>query len=61
MFHTHVASGSFADSFGIAHYNAYACVDFKGDFSGPVEYGPYKINYPDLWGMDIQQHYYSKH
>ncbi|KAK0209677.1 glycosyl hydrolase family 92-domain-containing protein [Armillaria fumosa] len=53
------ASGSFADSFGIARYNAYACVDFQGAFSGPVEYGPYKINYPDLWGTDIQQHYYT--
>ncbi|KAK0440865.1 glycosyl hydrolase family 92-domain-containing protein [Desarmillaria tabescens] len=29
------ASGSFADSFGIDRYKAYACVDFKGDFSGP--------------------------
>lgn len=26
---------------------------------GPSEYGPYKINYPDLWGTDIDQHFYS--
>ncbi|KAF8920528.1 glycoside hydrolase family 92 protein [Mucidula mucida] len=51
--------GSFADSFGIGRFNAYACVDFHGDFDGPSEYGPYKINYPDLWGTDIQQHYYT--
>ncbi|PBK91992.1 glycoside hydrolase family 92 protein [Armillaria gallica] len=51
------ASGSFADSFGVPRYNAYACVDFKADSRGLVEYGPYKINYPDLWGTDIQQHY----
>ncbi|KAF9052316.1 glycoside hydrolase family 92 protein [Hymenopellis radicata] len=53
------ASGSFADSFGIGRFNAYACVDFHGNFDGPSEYGPYKINYPDLWGTDIQQHYYT--
>ncbi|KAK7014456.1 hypothetical protein VNI00_019350 [Paramarasmius palmivorus] len=56
------ASGNYAASFGPDRYNAYACVDFKGsgyDFDGPSEYGPYKINYPDLWGTDILQHYYS--
>ncbi|KAI3611728.1 glycoside hydrolase family 92 protein [Moniliophthora roreri] len=57
-----VASGNYAASFGPDRYNAYACVDFRGsgyDFDGPSEYGPYKINYPDLWGTDIHQHYYS--
>ncbi|KAJ8088712.1 hypothetical protein PM082_013955 [Marasmius tenuissimus] len=56
------ASGNYAASFGPDRYNAYTCVDFKGDgydFDGPVEYGPYKINYPDLWGTDLHQHYYS--
>ncbi|KAF9261888.1 hypothetical protein L218DRAFT_463546 [Marasmius fiardii PR-910] len=56
------ASGNYAASFGPDRYDAYACVDFKGEgyhFDGPVEYGPYKINYPDLWGTDLLQHYYS--
>ncbi|EEB97892.1 hypothetical protein MPER_02694, partial [Moniliophthora perniciosa FA553] len=56
-----LASGKYAASFGPDRYNAYACVDFKGsgyDFDAPSEYGPYKINYPDLWGTDIHQHYY---
>ncbi|KAF7300489.1 Glycoside hydrolase family 92 protein [Mycena chlorophos] len=59
-----LASGNYATSFGIARYNAYACVDFRGegdgyDFSGPSEWGPYKINYPDLNGVNLLQHYYS--
>nr|GAT50324.1 glycoside hydrolase family 92 protein [Mycena chlorophos] len=36
-----LASGNYATSFGIARYNAYACVDFRGDgydFSGPSEW-----------------------
>ncbi|KAL0573680.1 hypothetical protein V5O48_008277 [Marasmius crinis-equi] len=56
------ASGNYAASFGPGRYDAFACVDFKGegyDFNSPVEYGPYKINYPDLWGTDLNQHYYS--
>ncbi|THU97168.1 glycoside hydrolase family 92 protein [Dendrothele bispora CBS 962.96] len=57
-----MASGNYAVSFGPGRYNAYTCVDFEGfdyDFDGPIEYGPYKINYPDLWGTDLAQHYYS--
>ena len=57
-----VASANFAASFGPGRFNAYVCADFKGDgynFDGPAEYGPYKINYPDLWGTDLNQHYYS--
>ncbi|KIY66915.1 glycoside hydrolase family 92 protein [Cylindrobasidium torrendii FP15055 ss-10] len=49
-------SGSFANSFGKDRYHAYACVDFD---QKPFEYGPYKINYADLWGTDIHQHYYT--
>jgi hypothetical protein len=58
-------SGNYAVSFGPGRYDAFACIDFKGDgydFPGgsPAEYGPYKINYPDLWGTDLIQHYYSE-
>ncbi|KAF8193206.1 glycoside hydrolase family 92 protein [Mycena galopus ATCC 62051] len=56
------ASANFATSFGPGRYDAYACVDFKGEgytFSGPSEWGPYKINYPDKNGVDLSQHYYS--
>jgi predicted alpha-1,2-mannosidase len=56
------AGGEYMSSFGAGRYKAFACVDFKGDgfnMSAPTEYGPYKINYPDLWGTDIQQHYLS--
>ncbi|KAJ7096562.1 glycosyl hydrolase family 92-domain-containing protein [Mycena belliarum] len=56
------ASANFATSFGPGRYNAYTCVDFKGEgyaFSGPSEWGPYKINYPDKNGVDLSQHYYS--
>ncbi|KAJ7214338.1 glycosyl hydrolase family 92-domain-containing protein [Mycena pura] len=57
-----LASANFATSFGPGRYNAYACVDFRGDgytFDGPAEWGPYKINYPDKNGVDLAQHYYS--
>ncbi|KAJ7274823.1 glycosyl hydrolase family 92-domain-containing protein [Mycena rebaudengoi] len=57
-----MANANFATSFGFARYDAYACVDFKGEgysFSGPTEWGPYKINYPDKNGVDLLQHYYS--
>ncbi|KAJ7917216.1 glycosyl hydrolase family 92-domain-containing protein [Mycena leptocephala] len=56
------ASANFATSFGPGRYDAFACVDFKGEgysFSGPSEWGPYKINYPDKNGVDLSQHYYS--
>ncbi|KAJ7115134.1 glycosyl hydrolase family 92-domain-containing protein [Mycena crocata] len=56
------ASANFATSFGPGRYNAYTCVDFKGEgysFAGPTEWGPYKINYPDKNGVDLSQHYYS--
>ncbi|KAF7289771.1 Glycoside hydrolase family 92 protein [Mycena indigotica] len=56
------ASANFATSFGFARYDAYACVDFRGEgysFDGPTEWGPYKINYPDKNGVDLLQHYYS--
>ncbi|KAJ7135659.1 glycoside hydrolase family 92 protein [Mycena epipterygia] len=57
-----IASANFATSFGPGRYNAYTCVDFKGEgytFEGPTEWGPYKINYPDKNGVDLSQHYYS--
>ncbi|KAJ7051298.1 glycoside hydrolase family 92 protein [Mycena amicta] len=57
-----VASANFATSFGFARYDAYACVDFRGEgysFDGPTEWGPYKINYPDKNGVNLLQHYYS--
>jgi hypothetical protein len=57
-----LASANFATSFGPGRYDAFACVDFKGEgssFSGPSEWGPYKINYPDKNGVDLSQHYYS--
>ncbi|KAJ6582482.1 glycoside hydrolase family 92 protein [Mycena vulgaris] len=57
-----MASANFATSFGPGRYNAYTCVDFKGEgyaFAGPTEWGPYKINYPDKNGVDLSQHYYS--
>ncbi|KAJ7751505.1 glycoside hydrolase family 92 protein [Mycena maculata] len=57
-----IASANFATSFGPGRYNAYTCVDFKGEgftFDGPTEWGPYKINYPDKNGVDLSQHYYS--
>ncbi|KAJ7597790.1 glycoside hydrolase family 92 protein [Mycena floridula] len=56
------ASANFAASFGPGRYDAYACVDFKGEgynFDGPSEWGPYKTDSPDLWGTDLIQHYYS--
>ncbi|KAJ6613163.1 glycoside hydrolase family 92 protein [Mycena sp. CBHHK59/15] len=57
-----IANANFATSFGPGRYNAYTCVDFKGEgysFDGPTEWGPYKINYPDKNGVDLSQHYYS--